>query len=151
MTSSPHEITYGAPWIQWAQWFDEMPISRRLGMRCSEVAPGRVVLESHAEDWLNPTGAVHGGIVIACADQGFGMVAATLLNPGLVPATATFASDLLRPAYPPITLEAVVAKRGRTLVFVTVTTRDRDWKVCNTANGTLVVDGSSRLFASVDI
>lgn len=148
MPSDPHAIPYGAPWPQWAEWITNMPTSGRLGLRCTEVSEGRVVLETESPGWLNPTGAIHGGIVIACADQGFGAAAATVLDVGLVPATATFTSDFLRPAFPPITLEAVVERAGRTLVFVSVTTRDRSGKVCNLARGTLVVDGSSRL--SVD-
>lgn len=83
--------------------------------------------------------------MIACADQGFGAAAATVLEEGLVPATATFTSDFLRPAFPPLTFEAVVDRLGRTLVFVSVTTRDRTGKVCNQARGTLALDGSSRL------
>lgn len=147
MASDPHAIPHGAPSQQWADWITDMPISGRLGLRCTEISPGRVVLVTDGPGWLNPTGAIHGGVVIACADQGFGAAAATVLNAGLVPATATFTSDFLRPAFPPITLEAVVERVGRTLVFVSVTTRDRSGKVCNLAHGTLVVDGSSRLNA----
>lgn len=145
MASDPHLIPYGAPWHEWAEWITGMPISARLGLRCTEISRGRVVLQTDGPGWLNPTGAVHGGVVIACADQGFGAVAATVVGDGMVPATATFNSDFLRPAFPPITLEAVVERAGRTLVFVSVTTRDRADKVCNIARGTLVVDGSSRL------
>jgi uncharacterized protein (TIGR00369 family) len=88
---------------------------------------------------------VHGGIVIACADQAFGAVASTVLQAGVVPATSTFTSDFLRPAFPPLTFDAVVDRVGRTLAFVSVTVRDRTGKVCNEVRGTLVVDGSSRL------
>jgi uncharacterized protein (TIGR00369 family) len=149
MASDPHAIPYGAPWNEWAEWVTEMPISAQLGIRCSEVSQGRVVLEFDNPDWLNPTGAVHGGIVIACADQGFGAAAATVMEEGSVPATATFTSDFLRPAFPPLTFEAVVDRLGKTLVFVSVTVRDQSGKVCNQARGTLSVNGSSRLTESL--
>lgn len=149
MPSDPHAIPYGAPWEDWAEWIDGMPISARLGITCVSVERGRVVLRHENADWLNPTGAVHGGVVMACADQGFGAVAATMMDVGAVPATATFTSDFLRPAFPPLTIEAVVERLGRTLAFVSVTTRDRAGKVCNEVRGTMSVNGSSRLASPI--
>ena len=97
------------------------------------------------EEWfINPNGAVNGGIVIACADHAFGVVASTLLDPERMPATATFTSDFLRPAIPPITFEAVVDRMGRTMAFISVCVTDRAGKICNEVRGTMVVDGSSR-------
>jgi uncharacterized protein (TIGR00369 family) len=142
MTEAPH----GASREQWAQWVSDMPVSRHLGLRCTEVDKGRVKLVLDGSDWcINPTGAVHGGIVIAGADQAFGAVASTVLQPGVIPATSTFTSDFLRPAFPPLEFHAVVDRVGRTLAFVSVTVTDRFGKVCNEVRGTLVVDGSSRL------
>lgn len=141
-TVAPH----GAPWEQWAQWVSAMEVSRHLGLRCTEVETSRVKLVLEGSDWcVNPTGAVHGGIVMACADQAFGAVVSTVLEPGVIPATSTFTSDFLRPAYPPLELHAVVDRVGRTLAFVSVTVTDRFGKVCNEVRGTMVVDGSSRL------
>jgi uncharacterized protein (TIGR00369 family) len=142
MTVAP----YGAAWEQWARWVSDMPVSRHLGLRCAEVDKGRVKLVLDGSGWcINPTGAVHGGIVIAGADQAFGAVASTVLEPGVIPATSTFTSDFLRPAFPPLEFHAVVDRVGRTLAFVSVTVTDRFGKVCNEVRGTLVVDGSSRL------
>jgi uncharacterized protein (TIGR00369 family) len=123
-----------------------MSVSQHLGLRCTEVEKGRVKLVLDGSEWcVNPTGAVHGGIVIACADQAFGAVVSTVLHPGVVPATSTFTSDFLRPAFPPLQFEGVVDRVGRTLAFVSVTITDRFGKVCNEVRGTQVVDGSSRL------
>jgi uncharacterized protein (TIGR00369 family) len=137
---------HGAPWAQWAEWVSDMEVSERLGLRCTEVERGRVKMVLDGPDWaINPTGAVHGGVVIACADQAFGAVVSTVVQPGQVPATSTFTSDFLRPAFPPISFDAVIDRIGRTLAFVSVTVRDRSGKVCNEVRGTQVVDGSSRL------
>jgi uncharacterized protein (TIGR00369 family) len=137
---------HGAPWAQWARWVSGMPVSQRLGLRCAEVGKGRVKMVLDGSGWcINPTGAVHGGIVIACADQAFGAVVSTVVQSGVVPATSTFTSDFLRPAFPPLEFDAVVDRVGRTLAFVSVTVTDRFGKVCNEVRGTLVVDGSSRL------
>jgi uncharacterized protein (TIGR00369 family) len=141
MMVAPH----GASWAQWAQWISGMPVSQHLGVRCTEVDKGRVKLVLDGSDWcVNPTGAVHGGIVIACADQAFGAVVSTVLQPGVIPATSTFTSDFLRPAFPPLEFDAVVDRVGRTLAFVSVTVTDSFGKVCNEVRGTQVVDGSSR-------
>jgi uncharacterized protein (TIGR00369 family) len=144
MTLAPH----GAPWTQWAEWVSGMSVSEQLGLRCTEVDRGRVTLVVDPPAWaINPTGAVHGGVVIACADQAFGAVASTVVQPHQVPATSTFTSDFLRPAYPPLTFTAVVDRIGRTLAFVAVTVTDRTGRVCNEVRGTMVADGSSRLTA----
>jgi uncharacterized protein (TIGR00369 family) len=140
------EAPHGASWEQWAEWVSAMSVSQHLGVRCTEVEEGRVKLVLDGSDWcINPTGAVHGGIVIACADQAFGAVVSTVLQPGVIPATSTFTSDFLRPAFPPLEFHAVVDRVGRTLAFVSVTVTDRLGKVCNEVRGTQVVDGSSRL------
>jgi uncharacterized protein (TIGR00369 family) len=143
--SAMMEAPHGAPWKQWARWVSDMSVSQHLGLRCTEVEKGRVKLVLDGSAWcVNPTGAVHGGIVIACADQAFGAVVSTVLHPGVVPATSTFTSDFLRPAFPPLEFDAVVDRVGRTLAFVSVTVTDRFGKVCNEVRGTQVVDGSSR-------
>jgi uncharacterized protein (TIGR00369 family) len=131
-------------WEQWAQWVSDMSVSKHLGLRCVEVDEARVKLVLDGSDWCtNPNGAVHGGIVIACADQAFGAVVSTVVPPAAMPATATFTSDFLRPAFPPLEFDAVVDRVGRTLAFVSVTVTDRFGKVCNQVRGTMAVAGSS--------
>ena len=136
----------GDSWEQWGQWVSDMSVSKHLGLRCVEVDEAKIKLVLDGSDWcINPNGAVHGGIVIACADQAFGAVVSTVVPPGAMPATATFTSDFLRPAFPPLEFDAVVDRVGRTLAFVSVTVTDRFGKVCNQVRGTMVVDGSSRM------
>jgi uncharacterized protein (TIGR00369 family) len=137
---------YGSPWQDWITWIDAMPVSVKLGLRCTAVEPGKVTLVHEGGEWLNATGtAVHGGAIVAAADHSFGAVVSTVLPEGVVPATATLTSDFLRPAFAPVTFEASVDRVGRTLAFVRVVVRDRNGKVCNEVRGTMVVDGSSRL------
>lgn len=140
---------YGAPWDDWATWITDLPVSIKLGLRCTEIERGRLMLVHDGGEWQNATGtAVHGGAIVAAADQAFGAVASTVLPEGLVPATATLTSDFLRPALPPVSFEAVIDRVGRTLAFVSVIVRDRNGKVCNMVRGTMVVDGSSRMMAA---
>lgn len=136
---------YGAPWEKWARWATTMPFSEQVGLRCVAIEHGRAELVLDGVEWvLNPIGAVHGGIVLACADHCFGIVASTVLGRETVPATATLTCDFLRPARPPITFEAVVDRVGRTLAFISVTVRDREGRVSDKVRGTMVIDGSSR-------
>jgi uncharacterized protein (TIGR00369 family) len=136
---------HGGTWQQWADWGSELSVAKGLNLRCTHVEAGRATLVLDGDEWsINPNGAVNGGIVIACADHAFGIVASTLLDPETIPATATFTSDFLRPAIPPITFEAVVDRIGRTMVFVSASVTDRIGKVCNQVRGTMIVDGSSR-------
>lgn len=136
---------HGAGWDSWAEWAEAMPVSKEIGMRCTKIESGRATLVVDESAWpLNPNGALHGGMVIACADHCFGIVAMTVVDDEHVPATATFTSDFLRPALPPLTFEASVDRVGRTLAFVTVEVLDRAGKIATKVNGTMVIDGTSR-------
>lgn len=136
---------HGAGWDTWAGWVDGLPVSRRIGMRCVRIGPGRADLVVDESTWpINPNGAVHGGLVVACADHCFGIVAMTVLDHEHLPATATLTADFLRPALPPLTFEATVERVGRTLAFVAVKVSNRAGRIAAKVNGTMVIDGSSR-------
>lgn len=49
----------------------------------------------------NPNGAVHGGLILAAADQCMGIVAVTAMEPGRLPMTATLNAEFHRPARAP--------------------------------------------------
>jgi len=142
------EPPHGGTWQEWAEWGSQLSVAKGFGLRCTQVAAGRATFVLDGQTWfINPNGAVNGGIVMACADYAFGVVASTLLDSERMPATATFTSDFLRPAIPPITFDAVVDRMGRTMAFISVSVTDRAGKVCNEVRGTMVVDGSSRTMA----
>lgn len=139
---------FGGSWQDWAAWGSELSVAKGLNLKCTHVEAGRATFVLDGDDWfINFNGAVNGGIVIACADYTFGLVATTLLDPQTVPATATFTSDFLRPAIPPITFHASVDRIGRTMAFISVRVTDRNGKTCNEVRGTMIVDGSSRTAA----
>jgi uncharacterized protein (TIGR00369 family) len=138
-----------AGWDVWAEWAERLPVSRQIGLRCTRIEAGRATLVlARSSLHLTPVGAVHGGLVVACADHCFGIVAMTVLDADHVPATATLTSDFLRPALAPLTFDASVDRAGRTLLFVTVCVRDRDSKTAAKVNGTMVIDGTSRYAGS---
>jgi uncharacterized protein (TIGR00369 family) len=136
---------HGCDWPKWLDWANEHPVSQAIGLRCEHIEAGRAEFVLDRGPWpLNPNGAVHGGLVVACADQAMAITLMTLLEPGNLPATATLSTDFLRPSFAPLTLEAVVDRRGRTMGFLTVTVRDRQGRAAAKCHGTMSIDGSSR-------
>ncbi|WP_157183283.1 PaaI family thioesterase [Sciscionella marina] len=136
---------YGGSEEQWLAWANGMPVSARIGLRCHRIEAGRAHFRLAESDWpLNANGAIHGGMVVGCADHCMGLVASTVLDSAHVPATGTINADFLRPALPPLTFEAVVDRSGRTLVFVAVTVYERSGKVASRVTGVMVTDGASR-------
>jgi uncharacterized protein (TIGR00369 family) len=139
---------YGGTPEQWREYSDALPASHAMGLRCTEIVPGRASFAVDDSVWaLNPAGAVHGGLVAAIADQCLGMVTMTVVGDGQKPATATMTVEYQRPAIAPLTVEAEVTKAGRTLAFVTVLVREARGEVCTKVTGTSVVDGTSRRLA----
>lgn len=72
---------------------------------------------------LNPNGAVHGGLVFAAADHCMGVAAFAAQQPGRPVATVSLTVNYHAPAMLPITLEATVSRRTRTVTFVELTAR----------------------------
>lgn len=124
----------------WRRWADELPISTALGLVCRELGQGRglFTMESAPLGVPNPNGSIHGGLLVAAADQCMGAVAMTLLAPGLLPVTASIHSQYHRPAMPPVTFEARVTKQGRALIFVDVDVTDAAGQLCNSSHGTMM-------------
>jgi uncharacterized protein (TIGR00369 family) len=136
---------YGQPSSAWTAWAENIPTSRSMGLRCVSITTGHAVVELTKCDWpLTPSGAVHGGMVLAWADHCLGIVGSTAVSRGQAPATATVSARFLRPAIPPLTFEATVQRTGRTLQFVQVEVRSSDGRVAALVEGTMVVDGTSR-------
>lgn len=136
---------YGGSEDDWRAWVENQSVSQVMGLTCESTAPGHVRVVLTDAYWpLNPNGAVHGGMVIAWADQCFGLVASTALRPGQVPATATLTAEFLRPALPPLTFDAKVDRAGRSLAFISVEVFDKDERLCTKVVGTMSIDGTSR-------
>ena len=134
----PPPVPADDDWGRWIDWANRLPNLRELGLRCVAVEAGltEVVLDQPSTS-LNPNGAVNGGIVIAAADQCMGIVALTTMEAGSLPATATLNAEFLRPAFPPLTMRATVAQRGKRLVFVAVSVEDCEGRLCVRTSGTM--------------
>jgi uncharacterized protein (TIGR00369 family) len=131
-------------WPRWIEWANELPNLGELGLRCERIGPGSVTIKLDRSVLSpNPNGAVNGGLVCAAADQAMGLVALTTLEPGSLPATATLNGEFLRPAFAPLTFQAVVSQRGRRLVFVSVDAEDADGRLCARFSGTMAAQSGS--------
>ncbi len=130
---------------EWIAWAESHPISELIGMRCLAAEPGHITIRVEGTGWpLNPNGAVHGGMVLAWADQCLGLASMTTAAPGTMPATATLAAEFLRPATPPLTYDVHVHRSGRTLVFISMDVLDTEGRLCAKASGTMATDGNTR-------
>ncbi|MCK9249731.1 MAG: PaaI family thioesterase [Solirubrobacteraceae bacterium] len=128
-----------APAEAWRRWVEGMPPSREWGLECVSAAPGEVVVRFTGGGFpLNPNGSIHGGLVIAIADQVLGLCAATRA-PGRLPATATLNTSFLRPAIGALVYTARVIQAGRTLIFLEATATDEQDRICATFTGTWAV------------
>ena len=93
-----------------------------------------------ASEWpLNPSGAVHGGLVLAWADHCFALAAMPALPHGSAPATASLSAQFLRPAMPPLTFEARVDRSGRSLAFLAVDVYDAEGRLAAKVSGTMSI------------
>ncbi len=126
---------------EWRAWANRMPISQAIGLRCGRIEPGfaEFTLAEPPLGIPNPNGSIHGGLLVAAADQCMGIVSMTVLEPTLLPVTAGIHAQFHRPAIPPVKLEGRVTKGGRSLVFIEVEARDRDGRRCLSSQGTMMV------------
>jgi uncharacterized protein (TIGR00369 family) len=133
-----------APADDWSLWADSLGNSRQLGLECAEISPGRAVMRMAASPWpVNPNGSLHGGLVLAAADQCLGVAAVTAMDPGLLPATATLNAEFHRPAFAPLTFAARVRRRGRSLMFVEADVTDEAGRLCVHCTATMAMgDGA---------
>ena len=121
-------------WRQQGMW-------KNLGASVLEWEPGRVVVEAHlTAEWHGfPTARgwiVHGGAVSALADCAVASAAASLMEPGEVPTTASLQVDYYRPAQPGRLLARATARhRTSRLAHCHATLEQEDGTVVAEARG----------------
>jgi uncharacterized protein (TIGR00369 family) len=97
-------------------------VATLLGWRLLAVDPDAGTIEvsfTATEQFLNPFGAVQGGILTAMLDDTMGPALVATLEPGRFAPTADLHVQFLRPARPgPLTGRGRVVRRGRDLAFL---------------------------------
>jgi len=97
------EAAKALPVMEWMRGIIEgrlppPPISRLLGFRLVEVAPGLAVFEiAPGEQHYNPIGVVHGGIALTLLDSAMGLSVHTMLAPGAGYTTLESKVNMVRP------------------------------------------------------
>lgn len=91
-----------------------------LGIRLSDVVPGRVVLEmQHRADLTQQHGFLHAGVVSTALDSACGYAAFSLMPVDAAVLTIEFKVNLVAPARGPLfRFEGIVIKPGRTISVV---------------------------------
>jgi uncharacterized protein (TIGR00369 family) len=93
------------------------PIGKLLGFRMVEVKPDAVTMEMDAgQQFANPMGTLHGGILCDLADAAMGMALATGLVDGETFTTLELKINFLKPVWTSrLTAAGTVVKRGKTV------------------------------------
>lgn len=128
------------PDVAWVDWVNSYPTFLASGLRCLEM--GEREARFGLDDTLfplNPNGAVNGGVVALAADQAMGALAARVTPTGAFPVTATLQVQYHAPAFPSLTMDAVVLGGGKMIQAIEVIVRNANGQRCCTATGTMAV------------
>ena len=123
------------------RYFNELPVSRLLGVRCEHLSPG----QSHAvlvgdPSLANANGAVPGVTLASFADLVGGMAVATVSKPGEYFATLQLSLQFVRAGFgTEFTGRSCVLRRASRHTFVRIDIFDADEHVCVAASGTWVM------------
>jgi uncharacterized protein (TIGR00369 family) len=127
--------------------FPPGPIERLLGAAVVDVAEGRARATMPAHGWLSqPAGMVEGGVTACFADWAMVTAVASTCPPRTAWAPLDLRAVFLRPVPPdgrPLTVDATVIHRSRTMAYTEARVTNADGKVVALAwNTCLVVPGS---------
>ena len=119
------------------------PIARLMGMRLTEVEPGRIVFECEPDESVyNPIGTVHGGLLCTLADSVTACAVQTTLPLGMTYTSIDLNISYLRP----VTVNSgvlratgTVTKPGRRVAFASAEIVDAAGKVVATATSSCLI------------
>jgi len=116
------------------------PVAILLGMRMTEVEPGRTVFELDAgPQHQSPLGTVHGGIICDLADAALGCAHASQLDEGETFTTLDLKVNFMKPVWEGrIVAEARVLKAGRTIGLAECRVTDEHGSLVAFATSTLM-------------
>ena len=115
-------------------------IGKLIGMRLTEVEPGRVIFELDAgPQHASPLGTVHGGILCDLADAALGCAHASQLEEGESFTTLELKINFLKPVWEGhLVAEAKVVKAGRTVGLTECRITDEHGSLVAFATSTLL-------------
>ncbi|MFB8387503.1 PaaI family thioesterase [Microbacterium sp. NPDC055910] len=118
-------------------WINELPLSRELGLLCTEIGPRGARGEVRARDaQRNPDGNISGALIAAAVDI-IGGIGVTAASDGLGSATADLTVHFLAPArVDPLSFEVEVLRQGRRTCVPHIRVHDANGRLCVVATGT---------------
>lgn len=125
----------------WRQWAESLAAHAKLNVDAKSIRRGHAVIVTTSSAWpKNPNGALHGGIVAAAITHCATVAGTVSFAPHSTVRPTALAVAFLRPAVPPLTLEAHVHETGSPAIFATVAVRAEDGRMCATAQVTQLPD-----------
>lgn len=119
--------------------YERVPYIRTLGVQLGKIEPNRVTASlGFTADLSTVGGGLHGGALMGLADI-TAAVCATASSDGGLPATATSATQFLRPVKSAATATAVPLHVGRSSVTVQVDVADDQQRLCVRVTQTISV------------
>ena len=115
---------------------------RRMGFRLVSASPDGAVMQADvaAGAWANPTGVLHGGVLIGLADSAMGMTMCALLGPGQAGTNTDLQVRFLRPTTAGrLTASARVVRRGRRTAVLECDVTDGAGKLVARASSTFLL------------
>ena len=114
------------------------PVAKLIGLRMTEIEPGRAVFELDAgPQHASPLGTVHGGILCDLADAALGCALAAHLDEGESFTTLELKINFLKPVWQGLLrAEANVIRSGRTIGLVECRVTDADGSLVAFATAT---------------
>jgi acyl-CoA thioesterase len=119
------------------------PLQEYLGMSLTGVEQGSgtaslTVGPAHA----NPNGVVHGAVLFALVDTAMGKATMSTVDDGYYCASVELSLRFIRPASSgELVAEAVVVKRGKSIVHLEARVHDGDDRLIATSSGTFAILG----------
>ena len=117
---------------------DPPPVAQLIGMRMTDVEPGRIVFELDAgPQHASPLGTVHGGILCDLADAAMGMAYYSTLEPGESFTTLELKINFLRPFWTGrLVARGRVVSKGRTVGMTECEIEDEQGRLIAKATST---------------
>lgn len=118
-----------------------IPYDAHMGFRLLSWSPdGAVVAADVGPHVANPTGVLHGGVLMGLADSAMGLTVTGLLGPGEVGTNADLQMRFLRPTTTGrLTATARVVRRGRRTLVLEADVTDAAGKLVARASSTFLV------------
>jgi len=130
---------------------EAIPVATTLGVTLESASPGRAVLRlPFREDLTNGNGILHGGILASVADSAIAFALSTAYQGRMGFATSDLTIHYLRRARTDVLAEAVIVRRGSTVVLGEVELTDPEGTLLAKAVASFILTTNRGLTAELE-